>query len=209
MLAPKQENLESHRVLIEADEPPTHVYFPYRGTVISLTRTTEEGATVEVGIVGSEGVAGIQAVLAEGPIGSDAVTQIAGAASAVAIESLRRVMNENIMVRDVLLRVSMSFLNQVSQHALCNRLHSVDQRLSKWLLGVHDRITSDEVGLTHDFLSHMLGIRRSGVTTAVGELALDGLIRHHRKSITITDREGLEAHACDCYRIMRDAVRSE
>jgi CRP-like cAMP-binding protein len=207
-LQPKAEQLESHRVLIESDEQPSHVFFPHRGMVISLTRTSEEGATVEVGIVGSEGIAGVQAVLAKGPIGSEAIVQIPGVGSRVPLENLRKLMNDNVVVRDVVHRVSMSFLSQVSQHALCNRLHTVEQRLAKWLLGVRDRIDSDDIALTHEFLSHMLGIRRSGVTTAIGELALDGLISHQRSSVAITDREGLEARTCGCYGIMRETAHS-
>lgn len=129
-LAAEEKQYQSHALLIEADETPEWLYFPHRGAVISLTRSSESGATVEVGIVGAEGVVSAHALLAPTATGADAVVQISGAASRV----------------------------------LCNRLHSIEQRLSKWLLGVHDRVGSDELGLTHDFLSHMLGIRRSGVT---------------------------------------------
>jgi CRP-like cAMP-binding protein len=118
-------------------------------------------------------------------------------------------MKDNASARDILHSVSMSFLSQVSQHAPCNRLHNVEQRLAKWLLSVRDRIDSDEIHLTRDFLSHMLGIRRSGVTTAVGELALDALSRHQRQSITIADREGFESRTCGCYEVLREGGESQ
>jgi CRP-like cAMP-binding protein len=98
------------------------------------------------------------------------------------------------------------FLSQVSQHVLYNRLHSIEQRLAKWLLGVRDRIDTDEVDLTHDFLSHMLGIRRPGVTEAIGILAADGVIAHSRSSIVIIGRDGLEARACECYAVIAEAA---
>jgi len=200
------ENYKSHVQLVEGDSPPHYLYFPHHGTVISMTRTTETGATVEVGIIGSEGVAAVQALLAPKSVGSDGVVQIAGVASRIPLDQIRRALDENAVVRDHLLACTGAFLAQVSQHAVCNRLHTIEQRLAKWLLGVRDRIDSDQVDLTHDFLSHMLGIRRSGVTIAIGALALDGLLTHGRNSLTIRDREGLEARACECYCVIRDAT---
>jgi CRP-like cAMP-binding protein len=205
-LDPVEEDHKSHEVLVEADHPPEWLYFPHRGTVVSLTRSTETGTTVEVGIVGFEGVVSVHALLAPGSIGADAVVQIAGSASRVKLEKVRAVLNDDAAAREVLHACSGAFLTQVSQHALCNRLHSIEQRLAKWLLGVHDRIDTDEIGLTHDFLSHMIGIRRSGVTVAVGALALDGLVTHSRASVTIVDREGLESRACECYAVITEAT---
>ena len=205
-LKPIHEDHRSHEVLLDFDEKAEWAWFPDPGTVVSQTRTTQRGATVEVGIVGSEGVVSVQTLLSPNAIGSNAVVQIAGATSRVKLKDLRTALNENDVVRDVLLAATGSFLTQVSQHVLCNRIHTIEQRLAKWLLGVRDRIDSNEIDLTHDFLSHMLGIRRSGVTVAVGALALDGLITHERKSVTITDREGLEERACECYALIRDAM---
>src|SRR5688500_12831149 len=116
-------------------------------------------------------------------------------------------MHDNAEARSLIFAASGACLPPVSRRSLCTRLHTIEQRLAKWLLGVRDRIDTDEIGLTHDFLSHMLGIRRSGVTVAIGALALDGLIRYSRSSITITDREGLEGRSCECYGVIVEATR--
>ncbi len=206
-LAIIEEERVNHEVLIEADEPTEWLYFPHRGALISLTRASDSGATVEVGIVGFEGLATMHALLAPQSIGAEGVVQLSGRISRVALQEVRDAINDNAEARELIFAYAGAFLTQVSQHALCNRLHTIEQRLAKWLLGVRDRIDTDEIGLTHDFLSHMLGIRRSGVTVAIGALALDGLIQHSRSSITITDREGLESRACECYGVIVEATR--
>ncbi|HYC58725.1 MAG TPA: Crp/Fnr family transcriptional regulator [Thermoanaerobaculia bacterium] len=198
----KEERHSSYDVLFKADELPQWAHFPHRGTVISLTRTTEAGTTVEVGIVGFEGVAAVQSLLLPQPAGSEAVVQVPGDVSRVKLEMLRTVMNEDAPVRTGLLAFAGQFLDQVSQHATCNRVHSIEQRLAKWLLAVRDRIEKDEVELTHDFLAHMLGTRRAGVTVAVGALTLDGIVKQHRGGVRIMDREGLELRSCECYRAL-------
>jgi CRP-like cAMP-binding protein len=197
---------ESNDVLFEADQLPEWADFPHHGTVISLTRTTADGTTVEVGVVGWEGVAAVQSLLLPQPSGTDAVAQVPGSASRVRLETLRAAMNDSAPVRELLLAFAGGFIAQVSQHATCNRVHTIEQRLAKWLLTVRDRIPTDEVNLTHDFLSQMLGTRRAGATVAVGALTLDGLIEHSRGRVRITDREGLEARACECYRIVRQSA---
>lgn len=199
---------KGHDVLIKADKATELVYFPHRGAVISMTRSGDSGATVEVGIVGSEGMANVQSLLTPGPSGSDAVVQIAGDISQARLADVRTLLSDTV-VRDLLLASVGSFLAQVSQHVVCNRLHSIEQRLAKWLLGVRDRIDTDQIDLTHDFLSRMLGARRAGVTVAVGALALDGIVIHERSSITIADRESLEDRACECYGVIRDATQQQ
>ncbi|HEY2090388.1 MAG TPA: Crp/Fnr family transcriptional regulator [Thermoanaerobaculia bacterium] len=206
-LAATDEDHASHDVLINAGVAPKWLYLPHRNAVVSLTRSSEAGGTVEVGIVGWEGLVSAHVLLDPGATGMDAVVQIAGMVSRVDMGAMREALDGDANVRKLLHLYIGIFLTQVSQHALCNRLHSIEQRLAKWLLGVHDRIDSDELGLTHDFLSHMIGIRRSGVTVAIGALALDGLIVHSRQSITIIDREGLEARTCECYRVIAAAFR--
>ena len=171
---------------------------------MSLTRTTEEGTTVEVGIVGWEGVAAVQSLLLPQPTGCEAVVQISGGISRVGFDAIRGAMAESAAVRDLVLTFAGAFMAQVSQHATCNRVHTIEQRLAKWLLAVRDRTGTDELELTHDFLSHMLGVRRAGATIAAGALALDGLIQQNRGSVRIMDREGLKARACECYRVVRD-----
>jgi CRP-like cAMP-binding protein len=202
-LAREEQSVETHVVLVKSADKSKWVYFPHRGCVVSLTRTAETGATVEVGIIGSDGMVGIDTLLSMEPARSDAVVQVSGRLSRAKAADVRRVFDENREVRQVLLTASMKFLHQVSQHAVCNRLHSVEQRLAKWLLEVRDKVDSDEIRLTHDFLSHMLGIRRSGVTVAIGALEQNGLITHRRSSLTIVDRAGLEDSACECYAVTR------
>jgi CRP-like cAMP-binding protein len=173
--------------------------------VISVTRSTETGATVEVGIVGSEGVVSIETLFLPSARGADAVVQIGGMISFLPLATFREALNDT-GVRDAVLRYASMFVTQISQHSVCNRLHSIEQRLAKWLLGVQDRIDTNHIELTQDFLSHMLGIRRSGVSIALGELTLAGVLEHTRGSVTVVDREGLEQYACECYRILRAAT---
>jgi CRP-like cAMP-binding protein len=198
------ERHERHAVIFEADELPRWAHFPHHGMVISLTRSTEAGATVEVGVIGWEGFAAVQSLLLPKASGSDAVVQISGDASRVSLDALRAAVNDSAPVRELVLAFAGGFLGQVSQHATCNRAHTIEQRLAKWLLTVRDRIDTDEVELTHDFLAHMVGTRRSGATIAVGALALDGSIEQNRGRIKILDREGLEMRACECYRVVRE-----
>lgn len=198
-LSIEEQSLGNHEALMKANERPEWVYFPQPGCVVSLTRTTEVGTTVEVGIIGFEGVVGIQSVMSPGPIRSDAVVQVSGNASRVPLSELRAVSDDNATVREILQTSCVDFLNQVSQTAICNRIHNLEQRLAKWLLGVRDRAERDSVDLTHDFLSNMLGVRRAGVTVAVGEMELDGLVKHDRARITILDPPGLKARSCECY----------
>jgi CRP-like cAMP-binding protein len=198
------EHYRSHEVLYEGDQLPEWAHFPHFGMMVSLTRATEDGTTVEVGIIGWEGLTAVQTLLLPRPAGTTAVIQIAGDASRVSLKTLRTVMNENAAVRELLLAFAGSFMAQISQHATCNRVHTIEQRLAKWLLSARDRIDTDEMELTHDFLSHMLGTRRAGATVAAGALALDGLIEQHRGGVRITDREGLEARACECYRALQE-----
>jgi CRP-like cAMP-binding protein len=202
----QEEQCATHDVLFEPDELPRWAHFPHHGTVISLTRTTESGTTVEVGMVGWEGVASVQTLLLPRPTGCEAVIQIAGGVTRVRFDALRAAMDESAPVRELVLAFAGGFMAQVSQHATCNRVHTIEQRLAKWLLVVRDRIATDEMELTHDFLSHMLGTRRAGATVAVGALALDGIIEQTRGSLRILDREGLEVRACECYRVVRDAA---
>src|SRR5687768_7077536 len=162
-LAIVEEERASHEVVIESDGPTEWLYFPHRGAMISLTRSADTGATVEVGICGYEGVATMHALLApDSNVGAEGVVQISGVISRVALSELRDLINDNEPARELIFAYTAAFLAQVSQHVLCNRLHTIEQRLAKWLLSVRDRIDTDEVSLTHDFLSHMLGIRRSG-----------------------------------------------
>jgi CRP-like cAMP-binding protein len=190
-------------VLITPDETPAFVFFPYAGAVVSIVRTTENGSMVEAGVIGGEGVFSVQTVLTKpAPTGSEAVVQIDGRFARVPHARFQEQFRSNEPFRDVLLAFTSVFLEQVTQNLVCNRLHAIEARLAKWLLIVRDRIDTDQLHLTHDFLSHMLGIHRPGVSIAVGALEVDGLIRHSRNYIEIRDREGLLKRSCECYAVV-------
>lgn len=191
----------AHDVLIEPGRPTESIFFPLLGTVVCVVRGSDSGTTVEVAVVGCDGLVGAETLLAPAATGSRAIVQIAGWIAHVPLEQGRRVMSDTVL-RDILLAYCGSFLEQVEQNSICNRLHPSRERLAKWLLGVRDRALTDELRLTHDFLAQMLGVRRSGITVAVASLEADGLIRHARGRISIFDRDGLEDAACECYQVI-------
>ena len=189
-------------VLIRADETPEFIYFPGDNAVISVVRATEDGWLVEAGVVGNEGAVHIQTILtAPAPTGGQALTQIEGHFWRAEGRLVRDLFQNDTPFRQRVLAFTTTFLGQVTQNLVCNRLHQIEQRLAKWLLIVRDRIDTDELHLTHEFLSHMLGIHRPGVSIAVTALEMDGMIHHGRNRITIADRAALTARSCECYAI--------
>jgi CRP-like cAMP-binding protein len=194
--------LDVPRPVHEANEPISHVYFPLSG-VVSLTRQMDGGDVVEVGLVGREGVVGLPVCLGAGASPFRAFAQVGGEGRRVAVAAFREVAAHGDGLRDVLLRYTHVVLTQTAQGAACNRQHPVEQRLARWLLMTHDRAGEDRFPLTHEFLGTMLGVRRASVTVAAGMLQQAGLVRYHRGLITVLDRPGLEAAACDCYRLIR------
>lgn len=188
--------------LMRADESPTHVFFPAPGAVVSIVRSTENGSMVESALVGYEGMVVVQAILTDPQPGNHAVVQIEGRLSRAHHQKVREVFRANEPFRDATLAFASVFLDQVTQNLVCNRLHVIEQRLAKWLLAVRDRIDTDELHLTHDFLAHMLGVHRPGVSIAVAALEMDGLIRHRRNRLEIRDRAGLHKRTCECYRVL-------
>lgn len=198
-LAPREEDHAITDVLIRAEETPGSVFFPHFGAVVSIIRATESGAMVEAGVVGHEGMFNIHTVITKpGPTGSEALVQIDGRVSRVDAARLRAYFRKDERFRDLLLSFTSLFLHQVTQNLLCNRLHAIEQRLAKWLLIIRDRIDTDELHLTQDFLSHMLGVHRPGVSIAVNALEVDGLIKHSRNYIGIRDHAGLLERSCEC-----------
>jgi CRP-like cAMP-binding protein len=199
---------EAHEIaviLIRPEETPKFVFFPCHGSVVSIVRSTEDGSMVESGVIGSEGVLPVQAVITEpGPTGGQAIVQIEGRFARVPAHLLRARFQEDAVLRERVLAFTSVFLSQITQNLVCNRLHAIEQRLAKWLLIVRDRMDGNELHLTHDFLAHMLGIHRPGVSIAVQALEMDGLIRHTRHQITIEDREGLEERACECFGVIHE-----
>jgi len=192
-------------VLSDADETPRFIYFPHGGAVASVLRNTERGGAVETGVVGSEGLVSVHSLIAApAPTRSETVVQGEGEFTRVASDVARRHFQTNLVFRDRVLAYTSSFLNQITQHAVCNRLHSIEQRLAKWLLAMSDRVLGDELHLTHEFLSHMLGIHRPGVSIAISALEMDGLIVHARNRVRIRDREGMLLRTCECYAVVHE-----
>lgn len=187
-------------VLIAPDETPKSLFFPHFGAVVSIVRATESGAMIEAGVVGHEGALSVHTILAKpAATRSEAVLQISGRVSRVGISQMQDVFGRDARFRENLLSFSSLFLHQVTQNLVCNRLHAIEQRLAKWLLVVRDRIDTDELHLTQDLLSHMLGVHRPGVSIAISALEVDGLISHGRGYVRIRDRADLIGRSCECY----------
>ncbi|HEX8176458.1 MAG TPA: Crp/Fnr family transcriptional regulator [Pyrinomonadaceae bacterium] len=190
-------------VLYEAGDTINYVYFPEDG-IISLLSIVESRKVLEVGIVGNEGVAGVAAILGVRVSLNRGLVQSAGTALRMKATVLQREFKRDGALQKSLHRYLHALLTQISQSAVCNRFHTVDARLARWLLMTHDRVNSDEFRLTQEFLSHMLGVRREGVSKAAGALQKQGFINYSRGYITVLDRRGLEAASCKCYRIIKD-----
>jgi len=190
-------------ILYEPGDVITHVYFPDSG-IISLLSKVESQKVLEVGIVGNEGVAGLPAVLGAHVSLNRGLVQSAGTALMMKAAVLRKEFNADGALQRLLHRYLHSLLTQISQSAVCNRFHMVDARLARWLLMTHDRVGSDEFRLTQEFLSNMLGVRREAVSKAAGAFQKREFVNYSRGHITILNRAGLEAIACQCYRIIRD-----
>ena len=206
-LAPREEEHKITEILIRPEETPDAIFFPHFGAVVSIIRSTKSGAMVEAGVVGHEGMFNVHTVItAPAPTGSEAIVQIDGHVSRVDAEVLRGQFRKDEALRDLLLSFTSLFLHQVTQNLLCNRLHAIEQRLAKWLLIIRDRIDTDELHLTQDFLSHMLGVHRPGVSIAVTALETDGLIGHSRNYIRIRDHAGLLARSCECSASLRTGL---
>lgn len=204
-LAPRARDHKIGEILLRPNEVPRSVFFPHFGAVVSIIRGTESGSMVEAGVVGYEGLFNVHSAITKAaPTGSECLVQIDGAVSEVGASRLRDHLANNQSVRDLLLAFTSVFLHQVTQNLLCNRLHSIEQRLAKWLLIIRDRTATDELHLTHDFLSHMLGVHRPGVSIAISALAMDGVISHTRGYVRIRDQAGLAARSCECFAAVHD-----
>jgi CRP-like cAMP-binding protein len=196
--------LEIKRVLFEPGKPVDSVYFPLNG-VISLVTPLEDGAIVEVATVGNEGVVGVPLVLG-GSLAVRAISQVAGWVLRMDAPTFLTEMARPGPIRDLTEDYLQALFGQISQAAACNRLHTNEERLSRWLLMSHDRVGVDEFGITHEFLGQMLGSRRATVTLSAGILQAAGLIKYHRGQVTIVDRHGLEQVSCECYGVIRNEL---
>ena len=187
-------------VVYECDERIEHAYFP-TGCVVSCLYSTRDGSTAEMAVTGNEGIVGIALFLGGGAVPHRAVAQIGGHALKVTAEALQEEFARGGPFQEVLLRSTQALITQISQTAVCNRLHPLEQRLCRWLLLCHDRVSRSEILMTRAFIANMLGGRCDSVTVAAGYLQDAGLIQYSRGHITILDREGLEEMACECYKI--------
>ena len=194
--------LEFKRTLHRPDRPIEAVYFP-EGGMVSLLTPLEEGQTTEVGIVGREGLVGLPVVLGAESASTEAMVQMPGDALRVPAPELREVFEASAALRGVLLRYAQASHTQIAQTAACNGQHAVDERLARWMLMAHDRAGADEFPMTQEFMAMMLGVRRAGVSVAAGTLQKAGVIRYGYGRITVLDRAGLEAAACECYGAVR------
>ena len=179
-----------------------HVYFP-EDAVVSLLATLENGATTEVGLVGREGMVGLTVFLGGASTPERALVQLAGSAMRMKASVLRDEIRLGSSLQLLLLRYTRSFIALMSQSVVCSQHHSLDQRFARWLLMMHDYSESDTLNLTHEMVAGMIGTRRAGVTIAALALREKNLVSASRGRITILDRAGLEAAACECYSIIR------
>jgi CRP-like cAMP-binding protein len=186
------------QTLLEAEEPIEAAYFIETG-MISYLNYLEGGEAQEIGLIGSEGMIGLPLILGVDQAPFGAMVQMEGTALRLSPTALRQAFNESETLRTRLLRYMQALHIQVSQTAACNNHHSLEERLTRWLLMAHDRAGNDQFPMTHEFMSMMLGVRRAGVTVTAGALKHAGLIHYTNGDITILDRPSLEAIACECY----------
>lgn len=204
-IAPSLEavSLPLGKVLYESGDKMTHIYFPTT-VIISLLYIMENGGTAEIGIAGNNGLVGIALFMGGETTSSRAVVQSAGDAVRMKAKDLQTAFALGGVFQNILLRYTQSFMTQISQTAVCNRLHTVEQQLCRWLLINNDQLESNKLVMTHDLIANMLGVRREGVSIAAGHLQKKGLIKYSRGTITMLDREKLEAAVCECYQVVMD-----
>jgi CRP-like cAMP-binding protein len=196
--------LDLKHVLVEPDRPIWDVYFPRSG-VCSMVADEQEGRAVEVGTIGPEGFIGLPVLMGADRMPYRVFVQIEGDGWRLSADAFRRLVEERAPVRQLLLRFAQAFHDQLSQSVACNRLHTLDERCARWLLMTHDRVHRESFELTHEFLSLMLGVRRAGVTVAMGTLQGAQIIQYTRGRVTVLDRARLEEASCACYHITRTA----
>ncbi|MDQ2736756.1 MAG: Crp/Fnr family transcriptional regulator [Pseudomonadota bacterium] len=189
------------QVLYESGGTMSHVYFPITA-IVSLLYVMENGASAEIAVVGNEGLVGISLFMGGGSTPSRAVVQSAGQGFRLTSKVIKEEFNR-APVLHLLLRYTQALITQMAQTAVCNRHHSLDQQLCRWLLLSLDRLQGNELVMTQELISNMLGVRREGVTEGALKLQEAGLIRYARGRITVLDRPGLEKRTCECYRVVK------
>jgi CRP-like cAMP-binding protein len=182
-----------------------HIYFPDNG-LLSLVSITETGSLLEVAMVGSEGGVGLPVILKNKSMPYDVTVQFTTRALRIRAKALQEEFDRGQALQEVVLRYLNLLIGHISQSSICHRFHHLDVTLKRWLLTVHDRVNSDSLDLTHENISNALGVPRTAVTKAAGDLQKEGLIRYSRGRIFILDRSRLEADSCECYRITRSQL---
>jgi CRP-like cAMP-binding protein len=188
--------------LYESGSRLQHVYFPTT-SIVSLLYVLEDGASAEIAVVGNEGILGISLFMGGETTPSRAVVQSAGYGYRLKAQVLKQEFNRAGPMLHLLLRYTQALITQMTQTAVCNRHHSVQQQLCRWLLLSLDRLSSDSLTMTQELIANMLGVRREGVTEAAGKLQRAGLIRYRRGRIDVLDRPGLERTVCECYAVVK------
>jgi len=189
-------------VLYEADSRLTHVYFPTT-CIVSLLYVMADGDSAEIAVVGNEGVVGIALFMGGESTPSRALVQSAGHAYRLSAAMLKAEFHQFGALHNLLLRYTQALITQMAQTAVCNRHHSIDQQLCRWLLLSLDRLDSDELNMTQELIANMLGVRREGVTEAAGKLQSSGIIQYSRGTIAVLDRARLEERVCECYAVVK------
>ena len=179
-----------------------YVYFP-TDCIVSLLYVMKDGASAEIAVVGHEGLVGVALFMGGESTPSRAVVQSAGSAYRLPSNTLKREFEHNAPLQHLLLRYTQALITQMAQTAVCNRHHSVEQQLCRWLLLSLDRLPSNELAMTQELIANMLGVRREGVTEAAGQLQTAGLIQYHRGRIKVLDRPKLEQRVCECYSVVK------
>lgn len=195
-------DLKLGQVLYESGGKMQHVYFPV-SSIISLLFVLENGSSAEIAVVGNEGIVGVSLFMGGETTPSRAVVQSAGKCIRLNAEMLKKEFKNSLPVMHLLLRYTQALITQMTQTAVCNRHHSLDQQLCRWLLLSLDRLTGKHLVMTQELIANMLGVRREGVTEAAGRLQKAGLISYTRGKIEVLNREGLEARTCECYAVVK------
>ncbi len=196
------EQMQLGKVLYESGEPLRHVYFP-TDSIVSLLYVMEDGASAEISVVGNEGLIGLSVFMGGESTSSRALVQSGGAAYRLEGHRLKKEFKNHSQMMLLLLRYTQSLITQIAQTAVCNRHHTIDQQLCRWLLLSLDRLPSNKLIMTQELIANMLGVRREGVTLAAGKLQKLNVIEYKRGHIKVIDRPKLEALCCECYAVVK------
>jgi CRP-like cAMP-binding protein len=188
--------------IYESGDQIEHIYFPIN-CILSLLYVMKNGASAEIAVAGNEGLVGIALFMGGGSTPSRAVVQSAGQSYRMKGVLLKQAFDQSHALQVCLLRFTQALITQMSQTAVCNRHHTVDQQLARWLLLSLDRLSSNELKMTQELIANMLGVRREGVTEAAGKLQVKGIIQYSRGHITVLDRPALESQVCECYQVVK------